>query len=346
MDLETLYCQVKETISSLDLGSVWPGFEPLKFALYDDNKCFFDGRYVEKTDDFCANTSIVYRGEQIAIWMVQEELDVSVLTSKLVHEMFHGFQRLEGWDCWPNELEALYRYRYDAENLALKLRENRLLLDMIDGFDGNALKELLALRKYRSINFQYEFDYESRVEEIEGTANYVEWQVLKQLDGDKARALTERMRSSLTRPDYLFPIRISSYFTGALMINALRGAGTYRFDTARRPVILSELDHAAPSDGDFPGKAEIKRAVSDAVESFNKETKSIIRSTLEKDIRVLSGPLELTGVNVYNARCLDGFITSTYFLAYKEGDENRFLPGNFVIKMQDEKTIAAAYRWE
>ena len=76
MDLEALYTQVDEKISSLDLNGVWPGFKPLKFALYDDEKCFFDGRYIEKADEFCANTSIEYHGEQIAIWMVRERMDI------------------------------------------------------------------------------------------------------------------------------------------------------------------------------------------------------------------------------------------------------------------------------
>ena len=68
-------------------------------------------------------------------------------------------------------------------------------------------------------------------------------------------------------------------------------------------------------------------------------------TALEKNELVLNGPLELTGVNVYNARCRRGFITSTYFLMYREENENKLLPGDFVIRMQDEKTIAAAYRW-
>ena len=48
MNLEMQYMKVKEAISSLDLGSIWPGFKPLKFALYDDEKCFFDGQYILK----------------------------------------------------------------------------------------------------------------------------------------------------------------------------------------------------------------------------------------------------------------------------------------------------------
>ena len=346
MDLEYLHAQVQDTVCSLDFSRIWPGFKPLKFALYDNEKCCFDGRYVEKTDEFCANTSIVYHGEQIAIWMVQEELDISVLTSKLVHEMFHGYQNLMGWDCWPNELEALYRYKYDAENLSIRLHENELLLALLDHPDDSALQELLACRKRRSMEYPYEFLYESKVEEIEGTANYVEWQVLKQLDENRAGGLTEHMRTLMTKPEFLFPVRISSYYTGALMINALRGAGRYCFETAERPVILSELKDVCPSTGGFSGIADVVRKVTDAVDAFKEETRSIIRSALEKNQTVLSGPFELTGVNVYNARCLDGFITSTYFLMYREGEADRMLQGNFVIRMQDEKTITAAYRWE
>ncbi len=31
---------------------------------------------------------------------------------------------------------------------------------------------------------------------------------------------------------------------------------------------------------------------------------------------------------------------------YREGKEDKMLQGNFVIKMQDNKTIAAVYRWD
>ena len=346
MNLESLYAQVKETISGLDLNSIWPGFEVLKFALYDDAACFFDGKYIEKTDDFCANTSISFQGEQIAIWMVDGEMDIPVLASKIVHEMFHGYQTLMGWTCWPDEMEALYRYAYKAENLSLKLRENALLLGLMDRFDDLAFQELLAHRKLRSMQFPWEFLYESRVEEIEGTANYVEWQVLRQLDEGKARLLENSMRASLTTPGYLFPIRISSYFTGALMVHAMRSAGIYHFGPEDRPVMAALLEHVQPSGGDFPGKADMFRKTADAVTLFQAETESIIRSALERNETVLSGPCELLGVNIYDARCLKNFITSTYFLQVRKGSEDTVLEGNYVIRMQDEKNIETVYRWK
>ncbi len=346
MNLEKLYHEVDKAISGLDLKSVWPGFEPLRFALYDDEKCFFAGEYIEKTDAFCANTSIVYEGEQIAIWKVSEALDIPVLTSKLVHEMFHGFQTLKGWDCWPDEIEALFRYEYDAKNLSIKLRENELLLGLLDGFDGEKLKELLSLRKLRSEKYPYQFMYEVRTEEIEGTANYVEWQVLKRLDEGKARELTGRMRAEMTDADRLFPIRISCYYTGALMINALTDAKLYRFDPPSRPAVLSALEGVSPSDGSFDGGKAVGKTVAKAVAAFNEKTESIISSALEKNEVVLKGPLELAFVNIYNARCRNGFLTSDAFLMYRDGGENRMIPGSFVLKMRDEKTIDTVYKWD
>lgn len=346
MNLKSLYYQVKEAISSLDFERIWPGFKPLKFALYDEGSCFFDGRYIQKTEEFCANTSIPYRGEQIAIWMVAEKLEIPVLASKLVHEMFHGYQTLNGWDCWPNEMEALFRYRYLPENLSLKLRENELLLRLLDRFDKGDYEALLSSRKTRSEQYPYEFLYESRVEEIEGSANYVEWQVLKQLAPEKALGLTDQMRSVMTKPAYLFPIRISSYYTGALMIQARLQAGDYIFAPAERPGIMGLLQAAGSSDSGLAPVEESLKAVSKAVQAYNQNTREIIQSALDLNEVVLQGPLELVALNIYDARHLDGFLTSTYFLMVKEGDENRMLQGNFVIRMRNENTIDTVYRWK
>ena len=345
MDLKGLHEQVKDTIASLDLQRIWPGFLPLRFALYDDERCVFDGRDVPKTDDFCANTSIVYQGEQIAIWKIQQEMDISVLTSKIVHEMFHGYQARTGWDCWPNELEALYRYRYDGEDLGLKLRENELLLMLLEERNDAVLGELLALRKLRSLRSPYEFSYESHVEEIEGTANYVEWQVLKQLHESRAKELEAHMRSVLTTPEAMVPIRISCYASGALTIHSLREAGRYSFEPVVRPVICSALEGVLPWDGAFPGRADRIRRLTDTVAAFHAETEKIIHAALEQDRVVLQGPATLVGLNVYNARCYQGFLTSTYFLMYRQEDTDKLLHGDFVIQMQDESTIAAVYQW-
>ena len=102
-NLEELYNQISEAIAKIDFSKIWEGFEPLKFAVYNDDKCFFNGAFIEKTVDFCANTAIEYQGDIIAIWYVREELEIPVFASKIVHEMFHAFQEKRGWDCFANE---------------------------------------------------------------------------------------------------------------------------------------------------------------------------------------------------------------------------------------------------
>ena len=110
-----------------------------------------------------------------------EEMDPSVFASKMVHEMFHGFQNVRGWGCFPNDVEALMRYENSAEALSIKLRENALLTELLECHDEDKLNELLALRRSRLMRFPYETEYEAMTEEIEGSANYVEWKVLEQL---------------------------------------------------------------------------------------------------------------------------------------------------------------------
>ncbi len=348
MDLEKLYYLVKDAIDTLDFQKIWPGFKPLRFALYDDEKCFFAGEFIVKTDAFCANTSINFNGEQIAIWKVAQDLEIPVLASKMVHEMLHGYQTVEGWQCWPDEIAALYNYEYVAENLTLKLRENEILLKLLDECDDQLIKELLSIRSCRAKAFPYQFEYETKVEEIEGTANYVEWQVLKQLAPEKAGELINEMRSVMTRPGSMFPIRISCYYTGALLTDALIRYIGYDFETKDRPYIMSILEKENAADSGnilFSGNNEELENVRGVIDSFNKETESIINSALELDEVVLEGPAGLVYVNIYNARHLGNYLTSMFFLMYSTEGGQKMMPGHFVIRMKDEKTIDKAYRW-
>ena len=107
MELSKLYRQVENHIRRVDMQALWEGFQPLRFALYDEKDCCFDGKMIEKTPEFLANTSIEYHGEQIAIWNVQNDIDPLILASKLIHEMFHGYQRLNAESRFPDELHAL-----------------------------------------------------------------------------------------------------------------------------------------------------------------------------------------------------------------------------------------------
>lgn len=338
--LEELYPIVKSYVDRLDFSLLWEGFSPLKFALYNDLECYFDGRYIEKSEEFLANTSIRYQGETIAIWNVMEEMDPIVLASKIAHEMFHGFQMDHQESRFPDETEALVRYRYDDQNLSLKLEESKLLIQLSERFDQVGWERFLSLRKYRQTCFPYEYGYEAAVEQIEGTANYVELHALKQLSGAFYQEKLDHLRKRLLEKGNYLPIRVLCYDIGALLLTILK--------TNQIPFEAGFTD--APFSIDL--LRNVKEAGVDVPSFFHNEIKShyenaekTIRLALEKNDLIVAGEQRLLGVNVYNAVFHNGHLISTFFVMY--GDENapHTEYGNFVIETHDGKTLTKIYRY-
>jgi len=48
LNLDSLYFEVKENIDRVRFDELWQGFAPFKFALYDAEKCFFNGGFMKK----------------------------------------------------------------------------------------------------------------------------------------------------------------------------------------------------------------------------------------------------------------------------------------------------------
>jgi hypothetical protein len=250
--LDELYYEVNKYIKMLDFNELWNGFKPFKFALYNDNECFFDGHYIEKTNDFIANTSINYKNEIIAIWNVMEEVNPIILTSKIIHEMYHGYQMLNNESRFPNELDALYNYKYNDNNLSIKLIENKLIAELVSKFDIDKYRYLLSLRKYRFNNYNYEYVYESKIEQIEGSACYVELNVLKQLSNELYLNKLNSMKKRVVNPNNLLPIRIISYDIGALLLTILKENNivfNQRLNDISYSIdLITNIDEIAPND--------------------------------------------------------------------------------------------------
>ena len=222
-ELEKLFYEVDKYINEVSFEDIWPRFKKIKFALYDNENCFFDGNFIPKSDAFLANTSILFDGEMIAIWNVMnEEMNPKILASKIIHEMFHGFQQLNNELRFPDEIDALYNYEYNDENLSIKYEENKLLIDLYHNFDIKKFQLFLGLRKYRFQHFNYEFMYESKIEQIEGTANFVELYSLKIIDYNLYINKLTEMISIISEPQNLLPIRIGLYDSGALLLHILK----------------------------------------------------------------------------------------------------------------------------
>lgn len=342
MNLAAIYAEVKQRVDAVDFSALWHGFTPYRFALYDETRCCFDGSFIEKTDAFYANTAIEYQGEPIAIWKLSSEPDdLDALASSLIHEMFHAFQGASGESRWPDEMEALFRYEYCAENLARKLQEAAWMRRILTDGDVACYAPLAASCAYRRARFPYAYDYEARVEQIEGAANLVEQRALSQLDAKKGADRLALQLARIADPVRCFPIRILCYDVGAARLGCIRAA--HAFD----PMPFCDVPFAVQMTEGVPvlTPAPIDSTeLADAIAHYQAETDAIVQSALQKADVVQNVHGTLTGVNIWDARRSGNCLTSRYFVAYRDGDNDVVLDGDFVVETDDARTLRALYR--
>ena len=342
MDLREIYEQVKTRIAKLDFNALWQGFSPLRFALYNEKECCFDGEMIEKPQEFIANTSVQYNGEFVAIWNVMEEItDFDSFTASMVHEMFHGFQHISGECRWPDEIAALFDYQYITDNISLKLKEAEIMKEILLRGDASRFDELLSLRKLRAERYAKEYDYEARVEQIEGSANYVELKTLGQLDEEKAAKAWERIMKKIQYPESYLPIRVVSYAIGAAFLRCAQDCASLdlsAFDAV--PFAVKAIENALPSQQVFPDDER----TADCIRAYTERTRAKVEDALKKNDIVLNGSYPLCYLNVWNAALCGEYATSDYFVSYFDDGEQKTLYGNFVIKMGKDRIIERVYR--
>ena len=217
--MQDLWQRIHSKIRRIDFDTLWPGFRPFPFAFYDDKRVVFSDRTLPWDARFLGNTAIDWEGSPLAIWKIEspEPADEDVLTSKLVHEMFHAFQKASGETRWADEIRQGLRYQYHPDNLCLKFMEDFHLCGFLTSFSVETWQILLSVRNGRAQRFPEEVDYEARIETIEGMAEYIELQALRVLDERKYQQSLQRIVETLNDPAKLFPIRSVCYHSGAVM---------------------------------------------------------------------------------------------------------------------------------
>lgn len=86
--LQTAYYGVANRLERIDFPSIWPGFSSGSFALYQGKLACLSGQLVPRPPEFRGNTSILWQGSPLAIWNLEQEMDLDQLASYLVHELF------------------------------------------------------------------------------------------------------------------------------------------------------------------------------------------------------------------------------------------------------------------
>ena len=241
---------------------------------------------------------------------------------------------------FPDELDALYNYEYNDDNLSIKLEENKLINELIDNYNPQTLNELLSLRKYRFNNFSYNYKYESSIEQIEGTANYVELMVLKQLSNDLYLEKLNSLKERIINKDNFLPIRIISYDIGALLLFILN-ENSIPFDNG-----FSDTPFSISLIKDVPSNyVNVNNVFSNSIKEYFNHAKDIIDNAIEKNDVVVNSTYDILGVNVYNAIYYNGYIISIFFLMYGDCNNPTIEYGNFVIESKEYKKLSKVYRY-
>jgi hypothetical protein len=340
MDIRAVYENVKSRIEQVDFRLLWPDFKSYNFALYNQDIVILNHQPIPMNDLFVGNTAIQYKGEFIAIWQLNEDMNIDILTSKIIHEMFHAFQ-MESNDCrFPNEFQAITRCHHSLDDLNRKLHEQRLIVSLIDNFNMDTFEQLLGHRLYRKINDPYTYDYESKIEVIEGMAQYVEINVLKQINQTLYDQALKRLKKRIQNPNLFFPIRIISYDVGTLLLvlmieNHLKVP--YGMDSHK-----TILDDYLKDDLLVQASIEIDQSMFQAYEKDQEKIEKILNQTLEKQEPIIKRPMVVKAFNVYNARYYKGYLMTQYFVLL---EEKELFYGDFLLDF-DGRSAEKIYRIE
>ena len=74
-----LYKKVNDILNKIDFNSLFNGFKKYDFALYNSKSVCLNGIVFDYTDKFIGNTSIIYEDRYVAIWNIEEEMDLDIL---------------------------------------------------------------------------------------------------------------------------------------------------------------------------------------------------------------------------------------------------------------------------
>lgn len=223
MNVNNIWQQIDSILNDMDFRELWKGFKRYKFVLYDDERVYFGDRDIEVDNRFKGNTSIDYEGEKIAIWRITEkDLDsIEILTSNIVHEMFHAFQLDNEENRFPNDIKGLDK-PLEVEHYNIKKKEARLLIEAItsknDEIKLSNLVEIISIRDKRSRLYRGATEYEFKIETLEGTAEYVGTMALKTIDEKKYKERIGNYLQIIADNNMIFNTRRYSYFYGTLLL--------------------------------------------------------------------------------------------------------------------------------
>lgn len=155
IDLYQLMDEINTTITN----RYWEGFKPVAYAIYNEEKVFLFNHpnYMSKfptfvvlswDDRFVGDTLILFEDYPTAIVNFDIISDFAELFSLLIHELFHGYQHLQGEKRFPDEILGI-TYPLTRENIELRNRERISLYRAVLSNQEEEIIQFFSIREKR-----------------------------------------------------------------------------------------------------------------------------------------------------------------------------------------------------
>lgn len=222
--------EIAKVMRSTNLTNYWPGFEPVAYALYNQENVYVfhhpkfkkDG-YVTLpwTEQFIADTLILFEGTPTAIVNIDRYEEFADLYAILIHELFHGYQYVKDEKRFPDEMKGI-TYPLSPANVELRNAERASLYAAVLATDSKEktehLQQFIALREQRALLIGDYLHYEYHIETIEGPAWYVELKAYADKSSLAYDAIVQKYgKSLLDNKDATLHLRRSCYSAGLFM---------------------------------------------------------------------------------------------------------------------------------
>lgn len=339
--MDKIYREIKSRIDKIELNTLWPGFTPYEFALYNDEKVYFETFQIPISNQFVGNTSINYEGKQIAIWKIEETnlIDFDLLTASIIHEMFHAYQMTSGDNRFFSDLEGL-SYPIEYDNFNLKINESRLLANAINEenvvMKENFFKKFLAARQRRFELIGDNSTYEKSIETIEGTAEYLALASLKIMNHDSyIKQLEKAMNKVTTINENFFDVRRIAYYTGSL-ICLLADELSIDYKKAIEPELQYNYDFITEKycvDTNMVIELDENIEINGLIDERNIKTRELVDEIVaSSNVDIIEGEFSVRGYDPMNMMRSDHFVYHNHFLGIHQDGETDFIMGPIVIE--------------
>lgn len=361
--MRELYNKVLNNINKIDFNKIWNGFNKYEFAIYNSKEVYFKDKTIPWDQRFIGSTAIKYEDRYIAIWNIEfdlsnnkniSDIDTDILTSNLVHEMFHAYQQENEETRVPYDLVTL-NYPNDINNFCLKYEENKLLAKAVLENNLNAKRQIIesfySIRVKRKQIIGDMIKCEYLTETAEGMAEFAGIMALKQLSQEKYQDRIKLYSKYLQEFSPLqLDIRRISYYVGAIFLvisydldlkfeHSLSNQSKTVFEIIAENFNYTEIDNLQLE------KDLMEKVINENIAYKKGLIDKFMQSTNRK---ATSGDFKICGYDPMNMIKLNNKILCKTFIALTNQDSNENITylGETLLEMQSNtiNKVACFYR--